>query len=302
MNNWSTEDAINLQSKQNTGGCFLDSGAFYGYKYEQNQWYGNLCNAPCVSLDFVFSEDTGEILEIGFVVNTQPYLAKRVYFDARFSAICRRALNRGGEFSEEFTKGLNGAGYKVSSYENGGNSYNGSVCYSQDYQYETYLVEKRGGESYFIHVLETHNGCDIRGGYSTPLCYTSDCEDVALLSDEVCLEFDAEAAFNVFAAKSVFRDDFVEAAILDNDFESLSIDRLTPENSKTLLFNEVTEMIKTERAAFVNKYQYCQDFEPYQFVAKRSDSIKAANEIYKKSGLSPEVFKKLAPLFFRALA
>ena len=56
-----------------------------------------------------------------------------------------------------------------------GNSYNGETILDQDFQFWIFSPEDIGSDTDWIYVedgvyaiIQTHNGCDIRGGYSTP--------------------------------------------------------------------------------------------------------------------------------------
>lgn len=58
----------------------------------------------------------------------------------------------------------------------GYNTYNGDSCLNKTLQWEMFAIHNGKYEGHYI-ILQIHNGCDVRGGYSTPHIFTFDEDD-----------------------------------------------------------------------------------------------------------------------------
>lgn len=64
---------------------------------------------------------------------------------------------------------------EIEDYEDFGgyNTYNGESCLNKILQWEMFAIHNGKYEAHYI-ILQIHNGCDVRGGYSTPHIFTFD--------------------------------------------------------------------------------------------------------------------------------
>lgn len=162
LNRMTTEYIIENMLKENTGVALCDSGGAYGRAWQRNQGV-DFASQPEVEVDYEWM-DEGD--RIDFTIDLYHFLNNNLTSD---------------ELTDEFNSLFNamddwdGYGYGLSSdasrwlascfhlkeselSEGWYNSYNGESNLSQVIQFR-YI-----GNSYVI--LQVHNGCDVRGGYT----------------------------------------------------------------------------------------------------------------------------------------
>jgi hypothetical protein len=160
--------------KENTGVHFLDSGGAYGRNWERNQGR-KFWDEPSCQVDVSGKED-GTIGEILISYNLSHYLLNFLDLNEttrklnnEFNRFIDKPDNQEKcwlELMEDFAEELKENG-RVSLW-NTFNSYNYDNLLSQVIQ-GTWLVVKEYSEEYVI--LQIHNGCDVRGGYTRPYIF-----------------------------------------------------------------------------------------------------------------------------------
>jgi len=169
-----TRRIIAKMLKENTGRSFLDSGDFYGRHWEQNQnrdfdkepeawlevWDGqpivtiNVYHFLIRALEYAPDADKAFQKYADLPENQNaPWLALMEEFPYWYAS----------QFGEDPT-GPYGGGQPITV-----NTYNGEDLLSQVIQYVYFEID---GEGYVI--LQIHNGCDVRGGYTRPRVFRHD--------------------------------------------------------------------------------------------------------------------------------
>lgn len=140
--------------RQNTGSHFLDSGSAYGYKYNQP--------LPKLAIEL-----TGDIArnEISGSISLLHYFESLFTIDQDLTQNLRNAIA-----DEKCENNYNGYAdyFKDQDYKRLESNYtfsNGTDL-DQDFQY-TILATPDGLSE--IIIIESHNGCDARGGFSAPV-------------------------------------------------------------------------------------------------------------------------------------
>ncbi len=161
-----TDRRIIDRLKENTGTHMLDSGGAYGRNWERNQGK-DFVNEPYATVTF------GGGVE--YYRSLFHFLSENVEYDYRLqSAFTRFAHSK--EMAdecwvvcmEEFAKRRGGNEGRETLFTN--NSYNGESNLSQVIQYTAWY--DNDGSCYGL--VQIHGGCDVRGGYSTPLAVRLD--------------------------------------------------------------------------------------------------------------------------------
>jgi hypothetical protein len=156
-------------SRQNTGIAMMDSGGATG-----RHWQRPLPqNDPYFELN-KFERQNGEVTyEVSTYIPLHTFLEAHLEIDHAMTAKLRKLEAKAGEsFSvmsaaEALAENL---GWKVA--QDGDNSYNYDNDLTQDFQYSVITTQDAGLEWYYadtensIILIETHNGADVRGGYS----------------------------------------------------------------------------------------------------------------------------------------
>jgi hypothetical protein len=156
-----TIEIIKSQLLENTGKSFLDSGDFYGRNYERNQKNG-------IDLNPLKIDKYGVTINVAAYMNTmldRNDVCEKIENHFKEKDIYLGYYN-GDEINLELENhfDVDFNGYLCS--ENWFNTYNYDNDLSQTLQGVIFEIDK---ESYCI--LETHNGCDVRGGYSAGRVY-----------------------------------------------------------------------------------------------------------------------------------
>ena len=166
-----TEKALIEQLTQSTGRALCDSGDVYGRHWEKNQGRDFL-SEPHTVLEFTsfLCVDGTTSNNIDITHNVFHFLNERLDYDGdmnrKFSNFARRKEYEDDcwlTIMEEFVKTR---GDEIDKLEV--NTYNGEDLLSQTIQY-TQWYDRDNFTEYVL--LQTHNGCDVRGGYSRPKVY-----------------------------------------------------------------------------------------------------------------------------------
>ncbi len=158
-----TEQVLIGMLKENTGRALCDSGDAYGKHWERNQ-NRDFLNEPEATVGFsVYNGGLG----IEFSRKVFHFLKDRLDFNEELNSDFKRFLDNdaGCDFQamQEYCDLHEYDSQMV-------NTYNGDCNLSQTLQFITF---GRSSELYnHNHVLlQIHQGCDVRGGYSTPVVF-----------------------------------------------------------------------------------------------------------------------------------
>ena len=205
MSDPKTDEVLIGMLRENTGRRFLDSGGAYGRNWERNQ-SREFINEPETRLKFaLYGDDEDPQLEIDFCLNVFSWLRERVTFNeplqAMFDAFDSREENQDRGYlavMDAFVDHLRERGYSVGGIYSEGepltvNTYNSEDALSQTLQY-VYLTIDSPSEfwendspnpaldgDYLL--LQIHGGCDVRGGYTAPKCFTCSIEEYSILDN-----------------------------------------------------------------------------------------------------------------------
>ena len=152
-----TNKALNFKtvSRQNTGSSLCDSGSIYGYNY----------NKKIPTKPVTLGGDI-EKNEISGSISLSHFLDENFEIDQELTKKLREAINQGrcdynymayADFVADLVDGV---------VEGSDNAYNHDNDLDQVFQFST-VKDEATHETYVI--IETHNGCDVRGGYSDPV-------------------------------------------------------------------------------------------------------------------------------------
>jgi len=154
--------------RENTGANFLDSGSVYGYTYNQPQ--------PDYGIKIELDYDRNEVMT---TIETSEFLDATLSpvdkLNDEFSAFIE---DKRGSYMEMVEQFCEANGLKIVAKENTCNQENDL---SQNILFHFILPDSVDDSDWYyknelIVVVQTHNGCDIRGGYSSPVFCEPDCE------------------------------------------------------------------------------------------------------------------------------
>lgn len=138
--------------KQNTGAHFLDSGGAYGRHWERNQ-----------KRSLNFNEDIS-LNEYGATIPIHVYM-DTMFETNEITGMFNRLLSKEYFWVQEAFDHLENLGFELEDTYMGSspeNTYNFENDLSQGFQYQLF---EYNGDIYCLFQL--HNGCDIRGGYTS---------------------------------------------------------------------------------------------------------------------------------------
>lgn len=147
-----------------TGTHFLDSGSAYGRNWEKNQ-QTNFEKTEPVKVD-AWKECANITLNVYHYLTAFLEITKESY---KMNKVFQRYINlpeNGDKHYLELMEGFIESLEKVEGYCGITNTYNYDNILSQVLQYALFGCK---GEQFII--LQTHNGCDVRGGYSQPTIF-----------------------------------------------------------------------------------------------------------------------------------
>ena len=141
---------------ENTGSHLLDSGGAYGYHYQQNQKVKDWDSIPLYTFD-----------EYGIQINVYPFLKQHLSISDVSCLFNNRLKKLMGKSEEDYYSDMHDfIEQQKLSVVCGVNTYNGESMLSQVLQY---LIFEFNGDHFII--LQIHNGCDVRGGYTVPYVF-----------------------------------------------------------------------------------------------------------------------------------
>ena len=150
-----TEMAVAAMLVENTGRNILDSGMAYGYKYDKLKGVDWSTVPVARVVDGCYEKSLYWHLVENLLVDTEE-TARFV----EFANTEERKYDSWPEILQDYCKA-----HKYTGLE-GDNSYNYDSTLDGVFQW--FVVE---GEDRDMIVVQTHNGCDVRGGYSTPVWF-----------------------------------------------------------------------------------------------------------------------------------
>ncbi len=158
-----TEQVLIGMLKENTGSHMCDSGGFYGRHWQKNQ-DKNFMQEPEAMVEFAIYNDQ---LSVEFSRNVFHFLKDRLELNEELNEDFKRFLDANDYCDYEAMQAycdLHGYDSQMV------NTYNGECNLSQTLQFITF---GRGSDLYeHDHILlQIHQGCDVRGGYSTPMVF-----------------------------------------------------------------------------------------------------------------------------------
>lgn len=184
MRKTKTEKVIEAMLKENTGISMLDSGGAYGRHWEKNQDRDFEKESPC---DLSFEDGKAQVEH-----NLYHWLVERLEFDAKvqedFDQFAQLGENEDKGWlvvMEAYPKflrdkgGIDIGGIYGDGDPNTVNTYNHGSLLSQVIQYVYW--QDRDSEQGFV-LLQIHNGCDVRGGYTAPKAFKV-LEELSIFND-----------------------------------------------------------------------------------------------------------------------
>ena len=178
-----TEQVVSEMLKENTGRALLDSGDYYGRHWEQNQ------SRKFQDEPEAWIQADGDELIVS--LNVYHFLIRALEYapgiDRAFHEWSDRPENKDKywlELMEEFPNiyakktgqevgGLYGEGAPFTV-----NTYNGDDLLSQVIQYHYFEID---GDPFAL--LQIHNGCDVRGGYTQPRAFRVYDDDLSIFDN-----------------------------------------------------------------------------------------------------------------------
>jgi len=153
-----TEKIVHKMLIENTGAHILDSGSVYGRHWERNRAIDDFRKVPSHYMKVY--ED-----EVFFYRHVFHFITEHLEYDKETDREFHKFAN-----SEEFRREswlTCMASFEIDGYEFQGitNTYNFKNVLNQVLQFAIFANER---DYEHIVILQTHNGCDVRGGYSTP--------------------------------------------------------------------------------------------------------------------------------------
>jgi hypothetical protein len=187
-----TERKVIEMLKENTGSHFLDSGGAYGRHHERNQKV-NFPDSPYGKANFNIQADGKVFIDV--TVNLYHWLTERLDYDKdmqrRFDNMVKTLDEDMSWFEcvDKFPTYLKEKGFTVTGLYGDSepmtiNTYNHESILSQVIQFVYMEVD----DTPYI-ILQIHNGCDVRGGYTAPKIFRNNGN-----YDEACILNDADAS------------------------------------------------------------------------------------------------------------
>ena len=147
--------------KENTGIHIMDSGMDKNRHWQKNQ-KTDFEKEPKVTLECSEGEIIPTKSTYHFLLEVLSITAESLYLQKKFKALCKKNGDSSYLWDMEEFAGQ----YKEKQTVN---TYNGECLLSQTLQYVTFSWE----DKYFL-ILQIHNGCDVRGGYTAPYIFEVD--------------------------------------------------------------------------------------------------------------------------------
>jgi hypothetical protein len=165
----SIHDRIWNMARKNTGSHFLDSGRAYGYIYDTPIAEEGLYRRPG---------------DIRYLISTPHWLENILAItddSERYNEMLQKIIAEGDNDSylddvDELITNLRNEGHRVEAVWKD-NTYNHDNDFNQEFQFTIFKVDRDKN----MIAVQTHNGCDVRGGYPGPQVF--EIEDMDYFSD-----------------------------------------------------------------------------------------------------------------------
>lgn len=162
MNN--IKERITSILQENTGRHLLDSGGAYGRHWQDNQQIDDFDDTPVYEVELY--PDSDEVL---ITYNIYHYLTNFLQVTEQSERLNKQLEAFMKDSDESYLYDMETFTEQFVPYNRTVNTYNGETILSQVLQYTTFNLD---GEDDFLFddfiVLQVHNGCDVRGGYTVP--------------------------------------------------------------------------------------------------------------------------------------
>lgn len=157
-----TERLIHEMLIENTGAHILDSGSVYGRAWERNRRVTDFHKLPIIHVEV--GKNSLELLQLNIFHYLRFFLERDKIsksLEKEFYEIAENKTDSWLTLMMDFTHHLTERGWE---YDGAWNSYNWENLLSQVIQGVSIISPD--GELYIM--LQIHNGCDVRGGYTKP--------------------------------------------------------------------------------------------------------------------------------------
>jgi len=176
-----TEKRLVRMLTESTGAALCDSGGAYGRNWEWNRKIADFRLLPEIKIEISHYSDNYEIMAI---VSVFHFLASQLEYDekskaitaslSRFEKLDEQKDNGWLEVCHDFLKNQAEKNHPDMWVGDWINTYNGESSLSQVLQYLPFSLSGNeywfeAGDSYLL--LQIHQGCDVRGGYTKPVCF-----------------------------------------------------------------------------------------------------------------------------------
>lgn len=162
--------------RENTGRALLDSGDYYGRHWERNQ-KRDIENESGATLNVNAKYGQGEI---SVTLRLYHFLLARVCRDERATEL-QEQFEQFAELPENdcesWEDNVNTFTKKIGARQiRAGYTYNEENWLDQDFLYYVFDDDGNDGSGYRMCFLQSHNGCDARGGFTKPQCFALESE------------------------------------------------------------------------------------------------------------------------------
>jgi hypothetical protein len=156
-----TAKMIGSMLKENTGSHMLDSGGAYGRNWEKNQ-KRHFSKEPSTTMEI----NNNDIL---ITHNLYHWLNEQVNYSSEWTAKFNRFAKKPENKDSYWMELMESFAHKYGEDVHTVNTYNGEDLLSQTIQYTGFTSDCE-----CIYLIQIHNGCDVRGGYTAPKAFIGD--------------------------------------------------------------------------------------------------------------------------------
>jgi len=179
-----TQCVIKQMFLEKTGTHYLDSGGVFGRGWQLKQAIedDDWMEKPSIRVEI---DKYGEEYDFYVRKNTYQFLCEHLTYDIKmdkkFHEFCNTEENKKEGYYQCMRKFRDYMKEENFMLYCGENTYNGDSCLDEVLQFDILTNES---EDYII--LQTHNGCDVRGGYSAPHVFSLDAEEFLCMIHDLC--------------------------------------------------------------------------------------------------------------------
>lgn len=177
-----TKAMIMEQLLENTGRALGDSGDAYGRGWQRDagKTWEQLADFDTKLEAHVYTHKDKPELELLGYVNVAKWLEANLeyspFMQGQFEAYVKSKDPEGEEndmtYMEDFATWINQPScWNRNDVPSVINTYNGDCDLTRTLQFITFTCDDEDGNEQEFVLLQTHNGCDVRGGYSSPKAY-----------------------------------------------------------------------------------------------------------------------------------